>query len=163
MIPSDHFVRYYNEVFKALEEKGHEHLVAYWAELGRLQSQELSERFRQGGLQACYEYWSVIEREENCDAKLSLTEDYFQLSMQGCPSLAKVLDNDATPCELYCDHCMGWIEPALETAGLHAVMDMKSRSEPCCLFRIYTDKEKADAFAADAALLSRPYTDAPED
>ena len=28
MIPSDHFVRYYNEVFKALEDAGHEHLVA---------------------------------------------------------------------------------------------------------------------------------------
>ena len=35
MIPSDHFVRFYNEVFKALEKKGHPHLVAYWRELGR--------------------------------------------------------------------------------------------------------------------------------
>ena len=36
MIPSDHFVRFYNEVFKALERKGHRSTVAYWRELGRL-------------------------------------------------------------------------------------------------------------------------------
>ena len=55
MIPSDHFVRFYNEVFKALEELGHEHLVAYWRELGKLQVQELAARFREGGLAECYE------------------------------------------------------------------------------------------------------------
>ena len=43
MIPSDHFVRFYNEVFNMLQEKGHEHLVAYWRELGRLQCVELAE------------------------------------------------------------------------------------------------------------------------
>ena len=46
MIPSDHFVRFYNEVFKALETRGHAHLLAYWRELGRLQSRELTARFR---------------------------------------------------------------------------------------------------------------------
>ncbi|MBT3376673.1 MAG: hypothetical protein HN742_15825 [Lentisphaerae bacterium] len=157
MIPSDHFVRYYNEVFKALEGKGREHLVAYWSELGRLQSRELADAFRQGGIQACYTYWSVIDEEENCDAELALTEDYFELRMNGCPSLSKVLDNDAAPSALYCDHCMGWIEPVMQTAGLHAVMDMRSRTEPHCVFRVYADKALADAFASEAALVSRPY------
>jgi len=48
MIPSDHFVRFYNEVFKALEARDHECLVAYWHELGRLQSVELVDRFPHG-------------------------------------------------------------------------------------------------------------------
>ena len=161
MIPSDHFVRYYNEVFKALEALGHEHLVAYWSELGRLQSRELAEFFRQGGLQACAKYWGVIDEEENCDAELSLTEDYFELRMHGCPSLAKVLDNDATPSELYCDHCMGWIEPVMKAAGLYAVMDMQSRCEPHCVFRVYANEEKADAFSAGACLVSMPYACCP--
>ncbi len=159
MIPSDHFVRFYNEVFKALQERGHDHLEAYWREIGRLQTQALAEGFRQGGLRACYDYWARIVVEENCDADLDLTEDYFELRMRKCPSLSKVLDNDAAACEWYCDHCMGWIEPVMRTAGLHAVMDMQSRSEPHCLFRVYTDSEKARVFARQAILLAAP--DAP--
>ncbi|NQT91586.1 MAG: hypothetical protein HQ559_02410, partial [Lentisphaerae bacterium] len=75
------------------------------------------------------------------------------------PSLGKVLDNDAEACELYCDHCMGWIEDVMRNAGLCAVMDMHSRSEPHCTFRVYADPEKAKVRAREAALLSRPYED----
>ena len=157
MIPSDHFVRFYNEVFKALQEKGHDHLVAYWRELGRLQTTELADRFRAGGPQACYDYWSRILREENCVGDLELTEDYFEFRMHGCPSLSKVLDNDATPHTLYCDHCMGWVEPVMEAAGLHAVGDMESRTEPHCTNRVYTDPAKARAFEERARLPAKPY------
>jgi len=157
MIPSDHFVRFYNEVCKALEELGREHLEAYWKELGTLQTQELGERFRTGGLLACYEYWKIIKEEENYEADLVLTKDYFEFRMHLCSSLSKVLDNDASPSPLYCDHCMGWIEPVMEYAGLYAVLDMISRTEPRCLFRVYTDKSKAESFAKEVKLLSRPY------
>jgi len=157
MIPSDHFVRFYNEVFKALLERGREHLAAYWRELGRLQAQELAERFRNGGLEACRDYWARIEQEENCLADLALTGDYFEFRMRRCPSLAKVLDNDAAPCELYCDHCMGWVEPVMRECGLHAVMDIESRSQPHCVFRVYRDAAKARAFARQARLLADPY------
>ena len=159
MIPSDHFVRFYNEVFKALMERGYDDLVDYWRELGRLQTTELTETFRKGGLQACYDYWSRIRDEENCDADVRRTEDYCEFRQNVCPSLAKVLDNSAAPCELYCDHCMGWVEPAVTAAGLYPVMDMESRAEPHCRFRVYADKQKAEAFAAQTKLLSRPYDD----
>lgn len=159
MIPSDHFVRFYNEVFKALMELGEEHIKSYWRELGRLQSMELAESFRKGGLQAAHDYWGRIKREENCEAELELTDDYFEFRMKRCPSLSKVLDNDAAPCELYCDHCMGWVEPVMDAAGLYAVMDLHSRSEPHCAFRVYKDKPKADAYARHVKLLSRPYDD----
>jgi len=161
MIPSDHFVRFYNEVFKALDDLGHEHLVKYWRELGRLQTAELAESFRQDGLQACYDYWSRIKEEENCDAELTLTEDYLEFRMNTCPSLSKVLDNDAAACEWYCDHCMGWVEPVMEAAGLFAVMDMKSRKDPHCVFRVYKDREKAEQYARQAVLVSRPYDESP--
>jgi len=157
MIPSDHFVRFYNEVFKALDEKGREHLVAYWRELGRLQTIELAGRFREGGLRAAAEYWRRIVREENCEATLEETEDYLEFRMHRCPSLSKVLDNDAAPFDLYCDHCMGWVQPVMEASGLYAAMDMRSRVEPHCVFRVYADKAKADAYARQAELLSTPY------
>jgi hypothetical protein len=157
MIPSDHFVRFYNEVFKALDRKGRRHLVAYWRELGKLQSRELVDRFRAGGIRACYEYWRRVCVEENCKAALKLTKDYFEFRMKRCPSLAKVLDNDARPCALYCDHCMGWMEPVMKAAGLYAVLDMKSRSKPHCVFRVYRDRRKARDFERRVALLSKPY------
>ena len=157
MIPSDHFVRFYNEVFKALENKGHPHLVAYWRELGRLQSLELTERFRAGGLQACYDYWHRILKEEDCKGRLTLTADYFEFRMDQCPSLGKVLDNDAAASPLYCDHCAGWIEPVIRSAGLHLVYDMESRSEPHCVLRVYNDAALARAYERQAKLPSHPY------
>ncbi len=163
MIPSDHFVRYYSEVFKALDEKGHQHLVGYWRELGRLQAAELADDFRTGGLQAAYDYWQRIMNEENCQGELTLTEDYFEFRMNCCPSLSKVLDNDAAPCEFYCDHCMGWVEPVMQAAGLYAAMDMKSRTKPHCVFRIYRDAAKAGEFERQATLLSHPYKEVLDD
>lgn len=157
MIPSDHFVRFYNEVFKALDRKGRRHLVEYWRALGRLQTIELGERFRKGGIPEALRYWKRIVVEENCRATLTEGEGYFEFRMHRCPSLSKVLDNDAAPSPLYCDHCMGWVEPVMKYAGLYGVMDMKSRSEPRCTFRVYADKEQALAFERKAKLLSKPY------
>jgi hypothetical protein len=156
VIPSDHFVRYYNEVFKALEERGLDHLVSYWQEIGELQKQELAESFRQGSLQACHDYWARILKEENCVGRLTLTEDYFEFCMERCPSLSKVLDNDATACKYYCDHCMGWVRPVMEAAGLYAVLDMESRCEAHCVLRVYTDPAKAAEFQRHAKLPSLP-------
>ncbi|MBI2437388.1 MAG: hypothetical protein HYV36_01040 [Lentisphaerae bacterium] len=157
MIPSDHFVRFYNEVFKALERKGHKHLVAYWREVGRMQGRELAARFRAGGLRACYEYWRRVKQEENCAANLKLTESCFEFRMKRCQSLSKALDNDARACKLYCDHCMAWVQPVMKAAGLYAVMDMESRAEPHCVFRVFKDPSLARACARRARLLAQPY------
>lgn len=157
MIPSDHFVRFYNEVFRALYERGREHLVAYWEELGRLQTEELTESFRRGGLRACYDYWKRIVEEENCEADLKLTDEYFEFRMKKCPSLSKAFDNDAGVFELYCDHCMAWVQPAVEAAGLYPAHDMESRTEPHCLLRVYKDAKEAREFQAQAKLPADPY------
>jgi hypothetical protein len=157
MIPSGHFVRFYNEVFKTLADRGHDDLVAYWRELGRLQTRVLAAALRSGGLVACRDYWARIVDEEDCQADLVLTDDYFELRMRRCPSLSKALDNDATPCRLYCDHCMGWVQPVMEAAGLYAASDIESRSEPHCVFRVYTDRDKAREFEEQAQLPAKPY------
>ena len=159
MIPSDHFVRFYNEVFKALERLGHDHLEAYWREIGKLQTKELADKFRAGGLEACHEYWNQILHEENCQADLKLTPEYFELRMLKCPSLSKAMDNDASPCELYCDHCMAWVEPVMEASGLFPAYDIESRTEPHCVMRIYEDPAKAQEFQRQAKLPANPYPD----
>lgn len=158
MIPSDHFVRFYNEVFKALQQKGCRHLVAYWRELGRLQTLALGKRFRGGGIKECAAYWRSIIREENCAATLIEHADHIELRMRRCPSLSKVLDNDASPFPLYCDHCMGWIEPVMVYANLHAVIDIRSRSRPECRLYVCRTAERAEEFRRRAVLPAMPYS-----
>ena len=53
-------------------------------------------------------------------------------------------------------HCMGWIRPVMDAAGLYAVMDMESCTEPHCVFRVYVDPEKAKEYKRQAKLPSLP-------
>ena len=157
MLPSDHYVRMYNELFKMLEEKGHEELQSYWREISHLQESILAPYIMKDGLKGMYEYWDRIRIEENCEAELSLTDEYFEFRMLRCPSLSKAMDNDAGVCGLYCDHCAGWVKPLMEKFGYHCGYDMVSRTEPVCVMRVYKDKAMADAFEAKAKLAAHPY------
>lgn len=159
MLPSDHFVRMYNEFFKMLEAKGIDHLRAYWMEISRLQDSILGPYIDRAGLAGMYEYWEHIRIEENCDATLSLTDTYFEFRMHACPSLGKVMDNDAGACALYCDHCAGWIEPLMERRGYYTVYDIISRTEPRCVLRIYRNREEAMEYARQVRLRARPYAE----
>ena len=145
MIPSDHFVKFYNEVFKFLEEQGGGELEKYWLEISRHQEQHCLELFKSKGLQGMYDYWEHIRIEENCDMTLILTDDCLVLEMHKCPSLSKVLDNDAAPCEKYCDHCEGWIKPLITKAGYHCVYDIIDPKIPQCRGYIYKDSAAAEA------------------
>ncbi len=143
MIPSDHFVRYYNEVFKFLEKQGEEHLQNYWLEISRHQELHCLELFKTRGLKGMVEYWTHIKDEENCDMSIREFADHVEFEMNKCPSLSKVLDNDATPMGRYCDHCPGWCVPLLKKAGFHPVFDIISRKEPRCKFMVFKNKEDA--------------------
>ena len=51
MIPSDHFTRFYNEVFKFLESRGEEALTTYWLEISKSQSMLTLDLFRENGME----------------------------------------------------------------------------------------------------------------
>lgn len=159
MLPSDHFVRLYNELFKMLEERGHKELQNYWKEIGELQDTIIGPYIRKDGLKGMYDYWEHIRQEENCDAELTLTDDYFEFKMNKCPSLSKIMDNDAGPFELYCDHCAGWEKPVMDKYSYHLAVDIISRTQPQCVTRIYKDKQKAEDFKKQAKLPANPYDD----
>ena len=80
MIPSDHFTRFYNEVFKFLEDQGEEHLEAYWLEISKNQEKHTLELFKEKGLKGMYEYWDHIRIEENCDMDLKLDLSLIHIS-----------------------------------------------------------------------------------
>jgi len=71
MLPSDHFVRMYNELFKMLEVKGHDHLQRYWLDVSKLQETILWPYIARDGLKGMYDYWERIRIEENCDAEIA--------------------------------------------------------------------------------------------
>jgi len=137
MIPSDHFVRFYNEIFKFLEARGEEALQQYYATISRHQEIHTLAMFQKDGLKGMYDYWSHIRFEENCELELELHDDCLIKRMKKCPSLTKVLDNDASPCRVYCNHCPGWVLPVLEKAGYVAQYDLINHAKPCCVSVIY--------------------------
>ncbi|MBQ9503002.1 MAG: hypothetical protein IJU70_12670 [Lentisphaeria bacterium] len=142
MIPSDHFVRFYNEVFKYLDEN--RGLEPYYARISRHQEFHCLEGFRTNGLRGVYDYYVKIRKEENCDMDLVLNDGELILRMNRCPSLTKAIDNDAGACEKYCLHCPGWTLPLYSKAGLFQVYDLVSLNEPRCCEWIYERKEKAE-------------------
>ena len=137
MIPSDHFVRFYNELFKFLETLPPEEMQAYYRSVSEHQEMHTLALFKEKGLKGMYEYWDHIRFEENCDLELELHEDRLVKRMKKCPSLSKVLDNDASPCYSYCNHCPGWVIPVLEKAGYVAQYDIIDHRKPCCRSVIY--------------------------
>lgn len=143
MIPSDHFTRFYNEVFKFLEAQGETVLEDYFLAISKNQERHLLHLIEEKGLEGMRDYWTVIRDEENCDMDIDLNEDRLELRMNVCPSLTKVMENDAAPMGRYCDHCAGWVGPIMDKTGYHLVYDAISRTEPRCVSRIFKDKAKA--------------------
>ena len=145
MIPSDQFVRFYNEIFKFLAKRGQEHLDRYYERVAQRQAYFIVEQFKRDGLKGMYDYWNRINIEENCDLRVSYDDKCYRGEMVACPSLAKAVDNDAGGCPKYCDHCPGWVLRVMTMAGYYGVYNLVGRDVPKCDF--YAFKNRADAEA----------------
>ena len=147
MIPSDHFVRFYNEVFKFLDEKNG--LEKYYQEISRHQEMHCCQCFMEKGLQGMEEYWGNIRKEENCVSSSWIEEDVRYSHMKKCPSLSKVLDSDAEACEKYCLHCAGWILPLMTKCGFYHLRYQHSLHEPECFSLSSDNREKVEEILQD--------------
>lgn len=141
MIPSDHYVRFYNEVFKFLDERNE--LLPYYQEISRHQELHCLKLFQEKGLEGMLEYWSHIAVEENCLLDLEQKDGVLYTHMRKCPSLTKVLDNDAEPCRKYCEHCPGWVLPLFTKCGYYCVYDLIGMDIPQCRKFVTVDLGKA--------------------
>jgi hypothetical protein len=153
MIPSDHFVKFYNEIFKYLDGRGQDALDRYYARVADRQAYFTLDRFRKDGLKGMYDYWERIRVEENCELVHDFHDDFYHLKMTMCPSLSKVTDNDAGPCPKYCDHCPGWVGRVIAMAGFWMVYDLVGRTTPQCEFWVFKSREDAEAKRAELAAL----------
>ena len=147
MIPSDHFVYFYNEIFKFLEKKGPEALDRYYQRVARRQADFALKQFKERGLRGMYEYWERIRVEENCDSvnEIDAGGRFYQSRMNVCPSLTKALESDAGPCASYCNHCPGWVLRVIAAAGFFCVFNIRSRTVPHCAKFVTRDRALAEA------------------
>ena len=143
MIPSDHFVRFYNEVFKFLDKQNG--LKKYYDEISRHQELHCYQCFMDKGLDGMEEYWGHIRVEENCVSSSEIIDGVRYSFMNRCPSLSKVLDCDAEPCEKYCLHCPGWVIPLLTKCGFYYASCVIDTKEPRCRSFQTEDRDKASA------------------
>ena len=141
MIPSDHFVRFYNEVFKFLDDKGA--LDDFYKEISRHQNLHCLKDFWEKGLRGMYDYWEHIRIEENCDSEHHLEDGCYWGVMRHCPSLSKAVNNDAGVCPKYCYHCPGWVIPLFTRTGFYAVFNAISPDVPQCTTHVVETKEAA--------------------
>ena len=140
MIPSDHFIYFYNEVFKYLQKKDPKALDLYYSRVADRQANFVLDQYRRDGLKGVRDYYRRIRIEENCDLDIDYSPECVRLKMNVCPSLSKALDSDGGACSAYCDHCPGWCMRVLASAGLWEVYDLVSRTKPECDEWIYTDR-----------------------
>jgi len=153
MIPSDHFVRFYNEVFKFLDKR--DGLEKYYQAISRHQEHHCLENFRKNGLDGVISYYQVIRKEENCGLEMERGEHFIRFNMTKCPSLSKAMDNDAGACEKYCMHCPGWTAPLYQKAGIFMVYDVMSMDDPRCRTYLFDDKALAQK-CYDEQRLAKP-------
>ena len=147
MIPSDHFVYFYNEIFKELEKLGPEALDRYYARVADRQAYFTLEAFKRDGLKGMYDYWERIRIEENCQSVNELDEKrgLYQARMLKCPSLTKALESDAGPCRVYCNHCPGWVNRVITQAGYYVCYNLVGREAPQCMYVVTKDRQVAEA------------------
>lgn len=121
MLGCHDFCGYYEWTFHYLRRKfGEAALAEYWSEAIAADSQQhYLDAARQEGLRGLYKTWAQTGVDEECDWTVTLDEpgNLLRLDMRECPSKGFLIGNDLNADEDYCDHCMGWIGPALHTIG----------------------------------------------
>jgi len=146
MIPSDHFVKFYSEVFKYLQKQGPEAIKEYYDTIAEHQKTHCLKQFEEKSLAGMKEYWDRIIIEENCDADALLTDKSYTFYMHGCPSLGKVLDNDAGVCDIYCDHCPEWVLPVMSASNHYCVYDLIGKDIPRCILKAFKNRCDAEVY-----------------
>lgn len=147
MIPSDHFVMFYNEIFKYLVRQGDAVLQEYYRTISEHQATHCLKLFQEKRIPGIVEYYEMIRREENCDMDIiNENNEVYKTVMHNCPSLRKVLESDGGACPVYCDHCPGWLMPLLTRCNLYYVKDVIAYDMPRCQTGIFESPDKARKF-----------------
>jgi hypothetical protein len=135
MLGCHDFCGYYEWTFHYLRRNfGKAGLEKYWAQAVAADAQQ--HYIRAGselGLRGLYESWFKTGVDEQCEWTVTLDENrnLLRLDMRECPSKGFLLANDLNADEDYCDHCIGWIGPALNKVGAEVVAHEHNHCGQC--------------------------------
>lgn len=135
MLGCQDFCGHYDWTFHYIRRRfGYDAVLKLWEEAIANDSQ--SHYIKAGGargLRGLYNTWVKTGEEERCDWTFTLDEqkNNLRMDMRKCPSKGFLLDNDRNADEDYCDHCIGWIGPALESVGGEVVSHEHNHCGQC--------------------------------
>lgn len=135
MLGCQDFCGYYEWTFHYLRRKfGTEALEKYWSQAVAADGQRhYIAAARAQGLRGLHESWLKTGVDEQCDWTVTFDEkqNLLRLDMQQCPSKGFLLANALNSDEDYCDHCIGWIRPALHKAGVEVTAHEHNHCGQC--------------------------------
>ena len=135
MLGCQDFCGYYEWTFHFLRRKfGQEGIERYWREAIAADAQShYIAAGKQSALRGLYDCWSHTGDSEQCDWTVSLDEanNHLRLDMRECPSKGFLLTNNLNADEDYCDHCIGWIGPALKVLNAEVVAHEHNHCGQC--------------------------------
>lgn len=118
MLGCQDFCGYYEWTFHYLRRRfGQTAVESLWSKAIALDSQRhYIAAGAESGLLGLYNTWSKTGEDEKCDWTVDLDEErnVLHVNMHNCPSKGFLILNNRNADEDYCDHCIGWIVPALK-------------------------------------------------
>jgi len=160
MLGCQDFCGYYEWTFHYLRRRfGRSGLEKYWSTAIAADSQRhYIDSAQDQGLRGLYESWLKTGDDEQCDWTVTLDERHnlLRLDMRQCPSKGFLIDNGLNADEDYCDHCMGWIGPALHQIGSEVAAHEHNHCGQCWWeIRAIDDEQPAVHVAEDIRQDSR--------
>jgi hypothetical protein len=134
MLGCQDFCGYYDWTFHYIRRRwGKEALQTFMSEAIGEESQSHYSKAAADGLRGLLQCWDKTGGDEHCDWTFTLDEqrNVLRWDMRQCPSKGFLLDNDLNADEDYCDHCMGWIVPLLDRAGIEMVAHEHNHCGQC--------------------------------
>lgn len=109
-----------NATFRFIYERwGEGALIDYWRSLGREYYAELSQRFRDGGLEEVERYWAdYFAAEPDGDVTVSRIGNAVVIDVHRCPAMEWLKQANRRVMPLYCQHCLHLSSAIAEEANL---------------------------------------------
>ena len=135
MLGCQDFCGYYDWTFAYVRKHfGQQAVRDLWSDAigGESQSHYLKAAL-EDGLRGLLRTWDKTGGDEHCDWTFTLDEsrNVLRWDMRACPSKGFLLDHNLTADEDYCDHCMGWIVPLLNKAGVEVAAHEHNHCGQC--------------------------------
>lgn len=138
------FCGHYAWTFAWIQRRGGDDgLVEYWDRAISRDSQSHARRSFTRGFEGMQEYWGRTLAEEGAGYSSSMhgppVGPVMRIDMYACPSRGFLLRNGLDYGVDYCDHCIGWIGPALDDAGF--VVDHAHDHQAHCWWEVRAQED----------------------